>query len=220
MSLVFDTQHFVMRLTQFLVAAVALFGSPVLSGEVQPVSNADAVNQQVTEKFAEFGKTQDPAFVHQALDAIEAAEANMPLDDPAARKLALARRLHFFAVLDRYLDPAWNEKNVPPQGVPPPTIEGGVYGSGQVDPATIPDPKVRAQYVQELEANKQEIHHYFAQMQLHRIDDRAMRFLQLLLSERYTNSDKDRQEFEGVLTASAVSEARKQRLRALMHEKP
>lgn len=220
MSLVFETQRFVRRLTQYLIAATALFGASVLWGEVQPVTNTNAVNQEVTEKFAEFGKTQDPAFVHQALDAIEEAEAKMPLDDPAARKLALARRLHFFAELDPYLDPAWNEKNVPPQGVPPPTTVGGVYGSGRIDPNTIPDPKVRAQYVKALEANKQEIQHYFVQMQLRRIDDRAMRFLQLLLSERYSNADKDRQEFEELLASAPISEARKERLRTITHEKP
>jgi hypothetical protein len=43
-----------------------------------------------------------------------------------------------------------------------------------------------------------------------------MRFLERLLAERYTKSEGDRQEFEGLLAASPVNKLRKERLRALM----
>jgi hypothetical protein len=50
----------------------------------QTKSSMDPIAQQVTEKFAEFEKTQDPKFVYQALDLMEAAEAKRPAGDVAA----------------------------------------------------------------------------------------------------------------------------------------
>ena len=47
-----------------------------------------------------------------------------------------------------------------------------------------------------------------------RIEERAMRFVELLLAETDTNSEEDRQEFEELLAASPVDEPRKERLRA------
>ena len=176
----------------------------------------DSIDQRVTEKFAEFEKKRDPSLIYEALDSIEAAESGMPVGDAAARKLAVSRRLHFFAALDRNIDPTWDPKKVPVQGVPPPLSHGMVYGSGEVDPATIPDPEVRAQYVRALKANKDDNQRYFVQLQLRRIDERAMRFVERLLADRYTNSEGDNQEFEELLAASPVNEMRKERLRALM----
>jgi len=177
----------------------------------------DFTDKQVTEKFAAFEEEQNPTLVHEALDTIEAAERDMPVGDAAARKQALSRRLRFFAALDRNIDPMWDPKDVPVKGVPPPLSHGGmVYGSGEVDPATIPDSEVRAQYVKALKANKDDYQRYFVELQLRRIDERAMRFVDRLLADRYTNSEGDRQEFEELLAASPVNELRKERLRALM----
>ena len=176
----------------------------------------DFTDKQVTEKFAAFEKEQDPTLVHEALDLIEAAERGVSAGDTAARKQALSRRLCFFAALDRNTDPMWDPKDVPVKGVPPPLSHGKVYGSGEVDPATIPDSEVRAQYVQALKANKDDYQRYFVQLQLRRIDERAMRFVERLLADSYTNSEGDRQEFEELLAASPVNDLRKERLRALM----
>jgi len=176
----------------------------------------DLIDQQVAENFTEFEKKQDPTLVHEVLDTIEAAERDMPVGDATVCKRAVSRRLRFFAALDRYIDPIWDHKVVPVMGVPPPLLHGMVYGTGEVDPATIPDPEVRAQYVQALKINKDDNHRYFVQLQLRRIDERAMRFVELLLADRYTNSEGGRQEFEALLETSPVNELRKERLRALV----
>ena len=110
----------------------------------------------------------------------------------------------------------WDANDVPVKGVPAPLPHGTVYGSGEVDPATIPDPEVRAQYVQALKANKDDYQRYFVQSQLRQIDERAMRFVERLLVDRYTDSLADWQEFEELLAASTLSDARKERLRALL----
>jgi hypothetical protein len=187
------------------------------SGRSKQETRMDAIEQQVNEKFAEFEKTRDPVFVYEILDSIEAAESAMPQGDVAARKLAVSRRLRFFAALDHNIDPSWNPKDVPPHGVPPPPgWHGMVYSSGEVDPEKIPDAEVRAKYVEALKANKAAQQHYSVQLQLRRIDERAMRFFERFLIDRYSNTEQDLQEFEGLLAASPVNEMRKQRLRALM----
>jgi hypothetical protein len=173
-------------------------------------------DKQLAEKFAAFEKEQDPRLVHEALDLIEAAERDVPADDTAARKQALSRRLRFCAALDRNIDPQWDSKNLPVKGATPPVTHGIVYSSGEVDPATIPDPDVRAEYVQALKASKNYEKWYDVQFQLRRIDERAMRFVERLLADRYTGSPADRQEFEELLAGSPISQLRKEGLRALM----
>lgn len=169
-------------------------------------------DKQVAGKFAAFEKEQDPTLVHEALDLIEAAERDMPADDTGARKQVLSRRLRFFAALDQDIDPQWDSKRLAVKGATPPLTHGMVYPSGEVDPSTIPDSAVRAEYERALKASKDYEKHYDIQFQLRRIDERAMRFIEWLLAERYTNSE----EFEALLAASPVNELRKERLRDLM----
>jgi hypothetical protein len=118
--------------------------------------------------------------------------------------------------LDRNIDSTWDVKNVPVQGAPLPSTHGIVYPSGEVDPSTIKDPSERAEYERALKASKDYAKWYDIQYQLRRIDERAMRFVELLLAGMYSNSEGDRQEFEDVLAASPVNEVRKEHLRALM----
>ena len=209
--------HFAGLFAGLLIGATGLSASPQAHLKEQFGNAMNFMDQQVAEKFAEFEKKQDPTFIYEALDSIEAAESKMPPGDTDARKQALSRRLDFFAALDRNIDPNWDPKNVPPQGVaPPPSSQGIVYGSGEVDPASISDPQERAKYIQALKENKTEIQRYSVQFELRRIDERAMRFVERLLADRYTNSEADRREFEELLASSSVNEQRKERLRALM----
>src|SRR5271165_567342 len=168
-----ETAYFTRLFVGLLIGVTSLSASPLVQWEEKAESTMDSIDQRVTEKFAEFEKKRDPSLIYEALDSIEAAESGMPVGDAAARKLAVSRRLHFFAALDRNIDPTWDPKKVPVQGVPPPLSHGMVYGSGEVDPATIPDPEVRAQYVRALKANKDDNQRYFVQLQLRRIDERA-----------------------------------------------
>ena len=179
----------------------------------------DLTDQQVAEKLAAFEKEQDPMLLYEAMDLMEAAERELPAGDTVACQQALARRLRFFAALDRSIDPTWDIKNVPVQGAPPPpTYDGIVYPSGEVDPSAIKDPIERAEYLRALEASKDYAKWYDVQYQLRQIDERAMRIVALLLPGMYSNSAADRREFEDLLAASPVSESRKDQLRALMPE--
>ncbi|OKH47518.1 hypothetical protein NIES30_13760 [Phormidium tenue NIES-30] len=175
----------------------------------------DVTDRQIAENFAAFEADQNPAPIYDALDLIEAAERDLQIGDTAARQQAIARRLRFFAALDQAIDPAWDPERLPIRGVAPPSTTGIVYSSGEVDPATIPDPTVRAEYERALKASKDYERWYDVQFQLRQIDERAMRFVELFLAERYTRSGEDRQEFEALLAASPVSLLRQERLRAI-----
>jgi len=200
-----------------LIGIAALSNSPQSQRQNRAGHTMESTDQQMTEKLADFEKRRDPDVLYQALESIEAAEAAVPVGDVAARKLAVSRRLQFFGALDRFIDPAWNEQNVPPQGVPPPAgWNGMVYSSGEVDPEKISDPEVRTKYVQALKDNKAAQQRYSAQLQLRRIQDRAMLLFGRFINDKFTASERDRQEFEQLLAASPVSGARKEALRALV----
>lgn len=176
----------------------------------------NSTDKQMTEKFAAFEKEQDPTLALEALDLIEAAERDVPLDDTAARKAALAQRLRFFAALDRNIDPTWDVNKIPERPATPAETHGVISPFHEVDPSTVSDPVVRAEYERALKASKEYAKWYDVQDQLRRIDERSMRFVELYLSERYTDSPADRSELEELLAATPLSDARKAQLRMLM----
>lgn len=175
----------------------------------------DDVTRLIADKFAAFVQEQDVARLYEALDALEAAERALP-HNQASRRPAVERRLSFLAALDEHLDPHWDATRLPVVGAPPPPSHSGpVYPTGQVDPRDIADPTERAEYERALAAGQEYARWYDVQSQLRRIDERAVRFLALLLTERYGDTPAERQEFERLLTASPLSEQRRESLRAL-----
>jgi len=207
-----ETRYFLPVFHGLLVGPMCVCASP--SAE-QMESTMNLADTRVAEKFTAFRKEQDIALVYAALDQVEAASREVLAGNAMARRPAVSRWLHFLAGLDGVIDPEWDVKKVP-LGVAPPPTGGEVYSSGEVDPATIADPVARAEYEEALKADKNYAKRYRAQLQLRRIDEIAMRFVERFLAERYTNSEPDRREFEALLTGSPINDLRKQRLRALM----
>ena len=177
------------------------------------------VTRLIDEKFAAFAQQQDATRLYEALDALEAAERALS-HDPAARRSAVALRLRFLAALDEYLDPHWDATRRPVVGAPPPPSHSGpVYPTGQVDPRDIADPTERAEYERTLAAGQEYARWYDVQSQLRRIDERAVRFLGLLLAEG-GDTPAGRRAFDELLMASPLSEERRRSLRALFSQLP
>jgi len=204
------------RLFLGVLIAITSLSDCLFQRQKQARSAMDSIDQRMIEKVAEFEKKQDPTLLYEILDSLEAAEAPVAAGDTTARKRAVARRLRFFAALDRHIDPTWNQKTPPPRGVPAPPAHGIVYGSGEVDPASIPDPEERARYVQALQANKDAQRRYSVQLDLRRIDERAMLFFERFVTDRYGTSEEDGKEFDELLAASPVNDTRKELVRAMM----
>jgi hypothetical protein len=180
----------------------------------------DVTDQRLADTLAAFEREQNPALLDQALDLVEAAEREVEPGDAAARRQAVARRLRLFATLGRHIDPRWNVDEKPAMGAPPPSTHGVVYGSGEVDPATIPDAAERGAYERALKASREYARWYDLQYQLRRMDERAMRFFERFLAERYAASPVDQREFEALLAESTVDETRKQRMRESLGRHP
>jgi hypothetical protein len=180
----------------------------------------DVIRRQVSDCFAEFEKGGDPMIAFKALEIMESAERERLPDDQAACRLAVARRLHFFELLEPRLDPGWDPEQHPPMGVTPPEDAPMVRGSGEVDPATIADPQRRAAYVAALKANKAARRRYFVQLELHRADERALRRLPPLLDCGFGRTPDGARDLEALLADFHLSKARQQRLRALLGARP
>ena len=203
------------NLTMFLpgLCLVTVFGCNSSKREIEP--QMDITDKQVAEKFGAFEKERQPALVQEALETIEASLKDVPFVDKSARKLGLTHWLRFFEALDRNVDAQWNPKDLPAKGVPPPSsYRGVVYPSGEVDPSLITDPAERARYLQALKDSKDNEERFNIQLQLRRIDERAMANVEKLLAETYTAS-ADQQELEKLLGESQLTNERKERLRQL-----
>jgi hypothetical protein len=176
----------------------------------------DSTEKRVLEKFAAFERDQDPIRIEEAFKMVEDANRDVTPGDRAARKAGLLRWLRFQAALDREIDPSLPHTDFAVPGARLPPVHGPIQPSGEVDPATIPDPVARAEYVRALKESREQHRHFFAQTQLRRIDEKAMLFVKVFLASNYTSSEPDRQEMEGLFSAAQVSEPRKERLRAIM----
>ncbi len=172
----------------------------------------EPIDAQVDERFVAFDRTCDAGPVHQALDEVEAAERALPPDGADARRRSVALWLGFLAALDRRLDATWTPSGAPARGVAPPPTDGPVQGSGEVDPATIADAAERARYVAALEMNKAARKAFTAQLQLHRIDERAVDGLARAVDARW-GGDAMREEVAALLVAAPLTATRQQALR-------
>jgi hypothetical protein len=178
----------------------------------------NATDKRVAEKFDAFEKEQDPALIYEALEAVEAADLYILTWDAPARKQASEHWLRFLAALDRYIDPHWDPEKKPVQGISSPPAKDIAYATGEVDPETIEDPEERVQYVQALKASKEYARWYEVQFQLRRIEESAMLFLGHLLANKFPAPPAGRQELDELLAASPATDARKERVRALLPE--
>jgi hypothetical protein len=182
----------------------------------EPIGDTmDSTEKRVAEKLSAFDSDQDPTRIEEAFKLVEDANRDVTPGDRTARKKGLRRWLRFLAALDREIDPNLVHPETAVPGAPLPPVHGPVMASGEVDPATIPDPVARAAYVRALQESKEKHRHFFAQTQLRRIDDKAMLFVKVFLASNYTSSEADRQEMEGLFSQPPLSEPRRERLRAV-----
>ena len=157
----------------------------------------------------------DPSHIFQALEEIRTAQSHTATGDLEGRKRVLSLTLDFLATLDRQIDPKWDPNNPPVRRAPPPVPGLDVKPNGEVDPRKISDPETRARYERELKAIRDNLRHRSAQLELRRIDEQATDRLKLFVERCYPSS-ADRREFEELLEASSLSDARKKSLRKIV----
>jgi len=167
--------------------------------------------EKLDEKLAAFEKTKNPDPMIEAFDIVESFDVNTEHDRVAARREGMTCWMHFFNAVDQAIDPTWDPKDLPELSVTPPPSNGVTFFSG-VDPKSLTDPVARAEYERAIQKNRDKV----LQAYLHDLDGRAMDSMKRFIATVCAGSEQARIDFETALAASSLTEARRQRLRALL----
>lgn len=138
----------------------------------------------------------------------------------AARATRRAATLHswlrLLRALDYHLDPGFDPRAVPEKRVgPPPTSGGGALRPG-ADPASIEDPKARAEYEQAIADNRAKAERYRLQVHLHRLDERVTPRVEAFIRGAYTQSALDQQELRAAMDQMVDAPHRRAELAKLL----
>lgn len=174
------------------------------------------IEKKIAGHLATFAKEQDPQRLYDALNDIEDIQRHAVAEDRGACRRGLALLLSFMAELERHIDVKWDRNKTPPMGVPPPALDLPVYATGEVDPAAIADPAIRARYEQDLKTNRENRTHYDLQFHLRGVEERTVDDLEQFAERCFAGSSANRQEFDELVDAAALSEGRKKQLRRLV----
>jgi hypothetical protein len=176
----------------------------------------DSIEKRIAEVFAAFETERNPELLYLALHEVEVVQRNAEPENRDACKRVLSLLLTFLAALDQHIDPRWDPQRQPAAGVPPPVPDLPVKVDGELDPAAIADPVIRARYEQELRTNAEDWARYKVQFQLRRVEERAVDDLELLAENCFMGSSADRQEFAELTNASSLGKGRSKKLRKLL----
>ncbi len=173
----------------------------------------DPIEKNISDVFAAFRREDDPDLLYVALNEVEDVQRYAKPEDRNACRRGISLLLIFMAALDQHIDPKWNPKNVPLTRVPPPEPYISTTLDGEIDPAEITDPGLRARYEQQLRTNREEVKRYRIQSQLRSLEERAIDDLKLFAERCFTGSSADRRDFQALLDTASLSDARKRSVR-------
>lgn len=170
-------------------------------------------------QLGQFEKTGDVNHLEAAIDSAE----KLSLFRHGAERIALRQQtvslwFTILAAIDKYIDPAFNPDHAPPENVTPPS-SGAVSYPSSIDPKSIPDPAVRAQYEAALKENRTQAEKYRIQLKLTRLNPRASKDVERFLTSNYSSSAVDQLELEHLLKQAKLSPARQLQLEQLFKKK-
>jgi hypothetical protein len=151
-----------------------------------------------TALLAEFQKSREPLCLESAAALLEGVD--LGAEPEATRRLALRREtmqlwLALVALIDRYLDAAFDAEAAPAAGLIPARIGAAALPAG-VAVRYLPDPHARHAYEEMLRHERQRAEQYRLQVHLRRLSEsvppRAARFLRLF----YTTVPGDQREVQ------------------------
>jgi hypothetical protein len=108
---------------------------------------------------------------YMALENVSLVEERDPRARDQLRTDCLSSWLYLLELLDRFLDPNFDPKDVPQRLVQPPPTRGDVVYPPGTDPALIDDPTARAQYERAITSNREKTIRYRLQIQLGRLQE-------------------------------------------------
>lgn len=205
------------RILLLLAVGLPVAGQTDKSPQAGKGTRMSKQTEDVKEWFARFDETKDPVWLEDAIRGLENAD---PRPEPGQDRLAARRErmllwLAVLATLQRTKDPTFDPKDLPMMNISPPPGSSGVRYPAGVDPKSIPETDVRAQYEAALAKNGEKINTYRLQSRLLFLEERAQPGVENFIRRYYTKSDPDRVELKELVEKTQIPPAKKQRLLSL-----
>jgi hypothetical protein len=173
--------------------------------------------ETATAELAAFEKTKDAAHLDKAILATGRIEISKVTEDSERQELRKDTADQWFQILaaiDGNLDPDFDENDPPPENVIPPR-SGDVAYPSSVNPKSITDPAVRAEYEKMREVNSLQTVRFSLQLRLHRMEPRVTENVDRFVLQYFTDSADDQEELEGLLRGAKLSDARQEHFKDL-----
>ena len=119
-------------------------------------------------------------------------------------------------LLDRFLDPNFDPKDVPQRLVQPPPTRGDVVYPPGADPALIDDPTARTQYERAITSNREKTIRYGLQIQLSRLQEQTPPRAEKFIHNSYTSVPRDQAELRAAIDANITNPVHKASLLKLL----
>lgn len=133
-------------------------------------------------------------------------DASMASERTLARKQQIKMWLKLVAALEKNLDPSFNATDFPARRTRPPCTTKEA------------DPKAYAEHELAIKKNKEKTKNYNLQTGLRQQELILSRDLEAFIKSSYNNLPNDQNELDGILLESGISDARKQKLKALFNK--
>jgi hypothetical protein len=178
-------------------ALCALLFVASLTTKASGMADNEKYLDQARERAKTFEAELEPERLREAYMALENVRLVVENDPKVRYKLraeCLIEWLGLLRLLDRFLDPGFNPRDVPPRLIqPPPTKAGVIYPPG-ADPALIDDPKARSEYERAIQANQAKIESHRLQTHLSRLNETLFSRAADFIRSSYTASKRDQEE--------------------------
>jgi hypothetical protein len=180
-----------------VAASLAILVGTLLPRTAWPMTENLRYLNDARARLKEFETEREPERLREAwvaLDNVILAQEEDTQTRAALRKDCLYLRLQMFRLVDRFLDPNFDAKDVPYLNIaPPPTRDGIAYDSG-VDPSEIKDPETRAAYEKALAENRAKAEYHRLQIGLRRVDERITPSTEAFIRNAYRAVSGDQTE--------------------------
>jgi len=197
-------------LISILVVAVGTSHAGKKPGTKHMIDNQKHL--QEAQIFADkFEPSREPDWLEKAQGALEDvvwnAEGN-PKTRAEIRLRALEMWLRLVDLLDRHVDPAFDENDTPQKLVDPPALPDSSKGSLRpgASPSLIADPKLRSEYEQAIAANRAKIKRYGFQLDLRFLDQSIRPRAHKFIANAYKPIPEDRDELRKAIGRNIKSD--------------
>jgi hypothetical protein len=185
-------------LISILVVAVGASQAGKKPGTKHMIDNQKRLQEAQT--FADkFEASREPDWLEKAHGALEDVVWNAERDLKARAEIRLREldiRLRLVDLLDRHIDPAFDENDTPRKLIDPPALSDRTQGSLRpgASPSLLSDPKLRSEYEQAIAANRAKIKRYEFQLDLRFLDQSIRPRAHKFVASAYKTTPEDRDE--------------------------